>query len=314
MHGLDVDYSHAVGRPSSESCSSAHGGACPLQWVPVLLAVVGMPHQPNFTEYVMYQLYLNPQPEVQALIDSGAGMDAFEALCKEDHMKSICAEVAASFMTTFPEDRRALSFGDAFDGQITSNYFGKRQLRHTFDHKSPPPSPPQPPPSPPSPPQPPPSPPSPPSPPQPPSQPSSPPSPPLQPGSRYAFSSSDLRAALNDNAVSRIVLVAGTYEFADEMCPEQRGSALCIDRNVTLEAEVAGSVVLNATGARRVIRVSTAGRAELIGLNITGGAAEQVSFRASIEPTRDLRIAAWIIMFSLYIGWWHPHRRLCRSD
>ena len=82
--------------------------------------------------------------------------------------------------------------------------------------------------------------------------------------------------------------MAGTYEFGDEMCPEQRGSALCIDRNVTLEAEVAGSVVLNATGARRVIYVSTAGRAELIGLNITGGAARNVSSRASIEPTRDV--------------------------
>eukprot|EP00964_Phaeocystis_antarctica_P087014 scaffold55141_cov48-Phaeocystis_antarctica.AAC.1 len=51
------------------------------------------------------------------------------------------------------------------------------------------------------------------------------------------------------------------------------GSALCIDRPVTIEAEVAGSVVLDAKGARRVIYVSTAGRAELIGLNVTGGAA-----------------------------------------
>ena len=91
------------------------------------------------------------------------------------------------------------------------------------------------------------------------------------------------------------MLVAGTYEFADSMCPDQGGSALCIDRNVTIEAEVAGSVVLDAKGARRVIYVSTAGRAELIGLNITGGAADSVSFRASIEPTRDLRIAACIV-------------------
>ena len=43
VHGLDVDYSHAVGRPSSESRSFARCGGCPLQWVPVLLAVVGMP-------------------------------------------------------------------------------------------------------------------------------------------------------------------------------------------------------------------------------------------------------------------------------
>ena len=76
--------------------------------------------------------------------------------------------------------------------------------------------------------------------------------------------------------------MAGTYEFANDMCPDQGGSALCIDRTVTIEAEVAGSVVLDAKGARRVIYVSSfAGRAELIGLNITGGyyAAESVRFR-----------------------------------
>ena len=128
------------------------------------------------------------------------------------------------------------------------------------------------PPPPPSSPPPPPSPPSPPSPPlPPPSPPPSPPSPPLQPGSSYAVSSSALIAALNDGEVSRIVLVAGTYEFDDIMCSDEGGSALCIDRRVTIEAEVAGSVVLDAGGARRVIYVSSGGRAELIGLNITGG-------------------------------------------
>ena len=48
-------------------------------------------------------------------------------------------------------------------------------------------------------------------------------------------------------------------------------SALCIDRPVTIEAEVAGSVVLDAKRARRVIYVSAAGTAQLVGLNITGG-------------------------------------------
>ena len=86
------------------------------------------------------------------------------------------------------------------------------------------------------------------------------------------------------------MLVAGTYEFADSMCPNEGGSALCIDRHVAIEAEVAGSVVLDAKGARRVIYVSTAGRAELVGLSITGGSALDVSFRASIEPTRDRRL------------------------
>ena len=78
--------------------------------------------------------------------------------------------------------------------------------------------------------------------------------------------------------------MAGTYEFADDMCPDQGGSALCIDRNVTIEAEVAGSVVLDAKGARRVMYVSTAGRAELVGLNITGGAADYVSFSPALNP------------------------------
>jgi len=111
-----------------------------------------------------------------------------------------------------------------------------------------------------------------------------PPSPPLHPGSQYAYSSSDLIAALGDGAVSRIVLKAGTYEFDDDMCSNEGGSALCINRDVTIEAEVAGSVVLNAKGARRVIYVAAAGRAELVGLNITGGETDQnVSFSSCTQ-------------------------------
>jgi hypothetical protein len=144
---------------------------------------------------------------------------------------------------------------------------------------SPPSTPPSPPSTPPSPP-----PPSPPPPPPPlsppPSPPPSPPSPPLHPGSQYAYSSSDLKAALGDSAVSRIVLKAGTYEFDNDMCSNEGGSALCIDRDVTIEAELAGTVVLNAKGARRVIYVAAAGRAELVRLNITGGQAHHVSFSA----------------------------------
>ena len=102
------------------------------------------------------------------------------------------------------------------------------------------------------------------------------------------------------------MLVAGTYEFDGSMCTDQGGSALCIDRNVTIEAEVAGSVVLDAKGARRVIYVSTAGRAELIGLNITGGyAASNVSFFTSIEPTRVMshrRLGPLIFTHSLQGG------------
>ena len=148
---------------------------------------------------------------------------------------------------------------------------------------TPPPSPPSPP-LPPRPPSPPPSPPSPPPLSKPPSPPPSPPSLPLQPGSRYALSSRDLITALNDNTVSRIVLVAGTYEFANRMCSDQGGSALCINRHVTIEAEVAGSVVLDAMGTRRAIYVSSDGRAELVGLHITGGAADNVSFLTKLNP------------------------------
>ena len=82
--------------------------------------------------------------------------------------------------------------------------------------------------------------------------------------------------ALNDSAVSRIVLVAGTYEFADDTCSDQGGSALCIDRRVTIEAEVPGAVVLNAMGERRVFEILSSGTAELIGLNITGGNSNSV--------------------------------------
>ena len=77
--------------------------------------------------------------------------------------------------------------------------------------------------------------------------------------------------------------MAGTYEFDDDMYSSQGSwalcsSALCIERPVTIEAEVAGSVVLDAKGARPVIYVSPAGRAELVGLNITGGFSDSVGF------------------------------------
>ena len=81
------------------------------------------------------------------------------------------------------------------------------------------------------------------------------------------------------------MLKAGTYEFDDDMCTDERASALCIDRDVTIEAEVAGTVVLKAKGARRVIYGAAAGRVALVGLNITGGEAGDVSSLASIQPS-----------------------------
>ena len=135
---------------------------------------------------------------------------------------------------------------------------------------SPPPLPSQPPssPPPPSPPSPPSPPPPPPPPPSPPSSPPSPPSPPLQPGARYASSSWGLTAALGDDSIDRVLLPPGTYEFTGDMCSQ---SAICINRAVTIEAEVPGGVVLDAKGGRRVFFIQHGGTAELVGLNITGG-------------------------------------------
>ena len=57
------------------------------------------------------------------------------------------------------------------------------------------------------------------------------------------------------------------------------GAAICINRTVTIEAQVPGSVVLNAgskanrfrEGGLRVVDIKSGGMARLIGLNITGG-------------------------------------------
>ena len=112
------------------------------------------------------------------------------------------------------------------------------------------------------------------------------------------------------------MLVAGTYEFADDMC--YSGSALCIDRAVTIEAEVVGSVVLDAKGARRLMYISSDGKAELIGLNITGGYTPSVSFRA-LNPRVTFHRPQDHLIFMYSTGWWgwHQHRlrwRLSKSD
>jgi hypothetical protein len=64
------------------------------------------------------------------------------------------------------------------------------------------------------------------------------------------------------------LLAAGTYELTSDMCT---GSAICIGRALTIEAQVPGSVVLDAKGGRRVFEIQSSGTAELVGLNITGG-------------------------------------------
>ena len=95
---------------------------------------------------------------------------------------------------------------------------------------------------------------------------------------------SELTAAVGDSTVDKIAVVAGRYEFSSSMCSS---SALCINRAVIIEAEVAGSVVLDANGAhsnnRRVVEIQSSGVVALIGLNITGG--------YSRSPGAGLRIA-----------------------
>ena len=84
---------------------------------------------------------------------------------------------------------------------------------------------------------------------------------------------SDFTAAVQNSTINKILLAAGTYEFTSNMCD---GSAVCISRALTIEAEVHGAVVLNAMGGRRVFKIESGGMAELIGLNITGGSSTWV--------------------------------------
>ena len=84
---------------------------------------------------------------------------------------------------------------------------------------------------------------------------------------------SDFTAAVQNSTINKILLAAGTYEFTSNMCT---GSAVCISRALTIEAEVHGAVVLNAMRGRRVFKIESGGMAELIGLNITGGSSTWV--------------------------------------
>ena len=89
----------------------------------------------------------------------------------------------------------------------------------------------------------------------------------------------ELTAAVGDSAVDKIFVAAGTYDFTSDFTSDMFGcaeSAVCIDRALTIEAQVPGSVVLDAKGGRRVFNIQSSGTAELIGLNITGGSASSV--------------------------------------
>ena len=98
----------------------------------------------------------------------------------------------------------------------------------------------------------------------------------------------ELTAAVGNSAVDKILVAAGTYDFTSDMCS---GSAVCIDRALTIEAQVPGSVVLDAKGGRRVFMIQSGGTAELIGLNITGGSASFVQC-LPFEPFCDVSSSA----------------------
>ena len=91
----------------------------------------------------------------------------------------------------------------------------------------------------------------------------------------------EFTAAVGNSAVDKILLAAGTYELTSDMCT---GSAICIDRALTIEAVVPGAVVLNAMGGRRVFQIQSGGTAELVGLNITGGSATGVQSVCLLNP------------------------------
>ena len=63
------------------------------------------------------------------------------------------------------------------------------------------------------------------------------------------------------------MLRAGVYALTSDMCSDGR---LCLTQAVRIEAEVAGTVVLDAQQGNRVLYISGT-EAELVGLNITGG-------------------------------------------
>ena len=110
-----------------------------------------------------------------------------------------------------------------------------------------------------------------------------------QPATRHVNNTLELIDAVEDASVGTIVVAAGTYSLTGAMsgaaCGQYDGpSALCIGRSLTIRAETNGTVVLDAMKQdRRVVYVASGGRAELIGLNITGGKTDYV--HPAVEPS-----------------------------
>ena len=136
----------------------------------------------------------------------------------------------------------------------------------------------------------------------------------------YAASVVELQAALA-TVHNRIVLAAGTYEF-DGSTACNSASWLCVDRAVTIEAAEAGTVVLDAQGARRVLNITGTG-VQLVGLNITGGRLSAFSsvvlafrtFRTFLPAPRWNVTQVLAFCMRLHAGRraLHLGRRLCNS-
>ena len=75
-----------------------------------------------------------------------------------------------------------------------------------------------------------------------------------------------------DDVVGHIMLREGVYDLTSGMTEMCSHGMLCLDYDyeVTIEAEVAGTVVLDAARSNRVLYITGTG-VQLVGLNITGG-------------------------------------------
>ena len=323
VHGLEVDYSHAVYLPSWKSRASTRAGACPLQWLPLLLAFHS-PHDDTSTSSFdgdIEALGIRASP-VSAMFGTGAGgmralSGGMRALSVSGDLEGTSTGPCVLDLTTSCVCSSNFAAAGACAATSTTNgfqYSSNERCQvtfaqhvllqvHLFDTESccdkltvdpsaagidysgtdgpdgvasalswssdgsdvrdgfkicftaPSPYDPY----------------------YRPYDPyygGGPPPPPT-----YAISSDELITALRDNTVGRIMLRAGTYElymsyssgcYSGKWLSE---SALCINRAVTIEAEVPGSVVLDAMGRCQVFNIKSSGTVDLIGLNITGGSA-----------------------------------------
>ena len=88
----------------------------------------------------------------------------------------------------------------------------------------------------------------------------------------------DIISALNSGD-AHIVLRAGVYNLASNMCSDGRLCLTSAHNGILIEAEVPGTVVLDAARSNRVLYITGTG-VQLVGLNITGGYATDVSGRS----------------------------------